>query len=865
MAYKKIYYDEIWTVTSEASKLSKKWITKLGEIGDAQDLLIDNPYYKGAAADSTKKYFEEVHGVLLATLMTICQAYMAQAASYYNGYEHNVDSGDGSEFGMRYTTIVYNEVNKNGSVPKKIQNLKKQASEVSENALAVKRQIADLVSLSSPNLDNFIQKLTYAENIAVKVSNKAETYEAGRVNDFNSINSLIEHAKKIIEYQMGADRKSVKSYRSGSIGAATDFKSLSDDLNSCVKIIEDFQNSEHYEEAMTLAFNRDEMIAEEEKAGREWAKWIAVGVAVVGSVVVIVVTAGTATPLVCAAVGAGTGLVTAATNSFVDNYIENGSVTEGMDWSDFTKDCVIGTVTGAISAGMGSASSAGSVIKQPIEKAVTAAASSVVENAAEGLINVTWDVGEAVIAGKPGDEIISILEKDTAEMMKDMLVDGVADFAGGYVGGVFDVDSSEKGFLKKFGEDTLENASTAFAKNCTESAWDVGEAIVDPNSSETILDILKQEGKDFTKGFVEDFVSSEVKSLVGDAKDSLGKKSDGKTNAFDIIGNIVVDTAGSTAGEFAGGISGQSIDIAFGDRDSLDIKQVWEEKLDSGRKILEFAGNSAGEQIANEVHKEEAFYNAMKKKDYDGDGMVDVVAFDKYMVLKEDYDAAREVAGKGAYKDQTVQDILGLPKNTPVSEKYVKQESISIEQLTKSKYNARKTTNVTRLDYNVDYDEVKERLYDKDLFNNSKAGEYTYSESESGKTASGYLKLEEGTRDKVAQRTVGGDDRKSTDDGGHLIGTRFSGSGGEENLDAQNSNLNRSAYNKKEEEWEKAIRNGDKVYVHVETHKQNGSERPNEYMGYAIIEHKDGTRDLDPFVFKNKENETEREWIVIEK
>ncbi len=864
MAYKKVYYDEIWNVTSNGAKLSDGWSSKLSEISKKQKSFTDATYLKGKAADSSKTYFKEVHSNLISALNAICQTYMVQASDYYYGYKDKVDSGDGSDFGLRYTTIVYSEVNGNGKVPQNIKKIKNHANTVANDALRVKREIADLVGISSPKLDNLINQLNRVAKKATEVSDRVENYERSRNSDFTNIDNLIRHAQNIINHQLSANRYQVTSYVKGSIGSVTDFQDMSDNLDACRKTVDDFVNSDHYKEAMALSFNRDEMIKEEEKADREWAKWIAVGVAVVGSIVVIVVTAGTATPLVCAGVGAAVGLTTAATNAFVDNYIENGSLTEGMDWSDFGKECVIGAVTGAISGYIGG-SSTGSVIKQPIEKALYNVAGSIVENGAEGLINTTWDLGEAIIEGKPGSEILSILEEDTKEMVKDIFIDGATEFATGYVGGNFDVDSSKKGYFKKLGEEIVGNATDAVVSNLTESVWDVGEALVDVKSIDELKSVLSEEAEDFAKSALKDFTSDSVSSIFTVGAEEIGDKIDTDNAITDVLGKTAVDTLGNTGGTFTGALTSQIIDIKLGDRDSIDIKEIWDKELDDGRVILTSAGNSLGKHGADEYFKDEKFYNSLLKKDRDGDGNVDVVVFDKYMVLKEDYDAAVECAGKGAYKDKTVQDILGLPKNTAISERKIKQETISINQLQKSDYKARKTTNVTRMDYKVDYDQVKEELFDQDLFENNKAGEYTYMESENGKTASGYLKLEKGERDLEAQRTVGGDDRKKTDDGGHLIGTLFDGSGTEENLDAQDSNVNRSAYKKKETEWANAIKDGKKVYVHVETHKNEGSDRPTEYMGYAIIENKDGTRTLDPFVFKNKKNSKEEEWVVFEK
>lgn len=90
-----------------------------------------------------------------------------------------------------------------------------------------------------------------------------------------------------------------------------------------------------------------------------------------------------------------------------------------------------------------------------------------------------------------------------------------------------------------------------------------------------------------------------------------------------------------------------------------------------------------------------------------------------------------------------------------------------------------------------------EALNDPNLFSSRNAKDYSYEEGKLGKCASGVLgKVDVPVRDPIAQREVGGDERRDTDDGGHLIGARFGAAPGEKNLDAQDRNLNRGSYKK---------------------------------------------------------------------
>ena len=70
------------------------------------------------------------------------------------------------------------------------------------------------------------------------------------------------------------------------------------------------------------------------------------------------------------------------------------------------------------------------------------------------------------------------------------------------------------------------------------------------------------------------------------------------------------------------------------------------------------------------------------------------------------------------------------------------------------------------------------------------------------------LRLEKGERNLYSQRTVGGTDRLDIDDGGHLFGTQFGGSGDIDNIVPQNWKVNRSGgewYNM-EKEWANALK-----------------------------------------------------------
>lgn len=109
------------------------------------------------------------------------------------------------------------------------------------------------------------------------------------------------------------------------------------------------------------------------------------------------------------------------------------------------------------------------------------------------------------------------------------------------------------------------------------------------------------------------------------------------------------------------------------------------------------------------------------------------------------------------------------------------------------------------------------------------------------------LKLLKAERNKKNQLNIGGDERLETDVGGHLIGSRFNGSGEVENLIAQNSTINNSGYKKFENKWAKLLEEGKKVEVKLKIIYKGENKRPN---GFTITQIVDGKK-LDDITILN--------------
>lgn len=701
MSYKKIYYDEIWESAFESTKKCNDWLSDFQRLSKRINDFIETDSYKGQAAANMKAYLEQVHGLLIAVIGTVVQSYEVNMIDYYRGYRDVVDSGDQSEYGLRYTTIVNEEVNETGPIQTNLNNIARIAEQVVVDVNSVKSSISDIVSIvSCPKTYNLYEGIKAAKSTAQTVHENAISYEESRKNDFVEIDSLISQALSIITAQLGERRMPIIEYQNGAIGNLCDINQISLDLEAASTKMEALISSDSFAEVQGLIFNREALMEEEERASREWANWITVGIALAGAIALTVVTAGAASPGMCIVIGATTGAVTSGSKVLVNNYIEN----KEFDWKEFGKACVVGAAGGAVSGYFG-AISKGSVIMQPIKRAAIAAGQTVIKETAEGVAGITWEAGEtlweigdAISDGKPGTNVLSALDAgvsemfdETANMFEDIAVEGTKSFVGEVASGAFDADTFNKGSLRKIGEKVIENGTEEVAGGIIKTSIYIGEAWLDNDSSTTMESAIARGSKETFQDLAGSMASAVVSEGVFDGVDDINSKG-GK-----VLGKIIRDTSADTAEDIAKGVSGRFIDYAYGDEKDASkiLGDIWEEDLNNGYKIAENAAKATGENVTDARIKDRKYYAELRKIDKadNKDGMIEVVQFKDYAVTKRDYDAAVENAGKGVYADKTVQDLLGLPKDTDITQG--KQRTVSIEKTEKYSSNRKTTDTVT--------------------------------------------------------------------------------------------------------------------------------------------------------------------------
>lgn len=125
---------------------------------------------------------------------------------------------------------------------------------------------------------------------------------------------------------------------------------------------------------------------------------------------------------------------------------------------------------------------------------------------------------------------------------------------------------------------------------------------------------------------------------------------------------------------------------------------------------------------------------------------------------------------------------------------------------------------------------------------------YHYETDEHGRISccSGTIRNEQAERNQSAQKEVGGEVRgkdekgRALDDGGHLIASRFGGSGEKDNLVAMDRTLNRSDYRIMENEWAKLTKEGNTVDVEIYCHYKDNTSRPDKIDVIYTVTNKNG-------------------------
>lgn len=145
---------------------------------------------------------------------------------------------------------------------------------------------------------------------------------------------------------------------------------------------------------------------------------------------------------------------------------------------------------------------------------------------------------------------------------------------------------------------------------------------------------------------------------------------------------------------------------------------------------------------------------------------------------------------------------------------------------------------------------------------NGTPGEYTYSQTENGKSASGIIANgSTSERDLGAQRSVGGADRQAGDQGGHLIADRFGGRNDPTNLDAQAANVNQKDQANVERNVANLAANTNNTVSMSVSNFNSVGDRPDAIMiNVGVQDNTTGAIDEQHISFQNASHDLQQSW-----
>ena len=287
-----IKFDDITSVQVESQKTINAWGESVASLNKAMTDFINNQNLQGQAISSMRTYLVEVHGTLLQTLVNLMNDYSTNLLLYKDGY-YQIDSDLHTKLPGQVFTNLHSALKSSRD------NLK---SEI-EILNTTKDNISDLVSYEGSSHTSTVMDYNFLMNQLKNLDTSITQYESNHASqDLVAFKELLAATKALIAEHAGKTR-TVGTYQSG------DFAKLKSVQRFAIAYKQATQQMESRVERVKAAQERDkvrfEVLARSDKGWKD----MAVGaLTIIVGVTAIVVTLGSATPLVVAGgiVGLGT-------------------------------------------------------------------------------------------------------------------------------------------------------------------------------------------------------------------------------------------------------------------------------------------------------------------------------------------------------------------------------------------------------------------------------------------------------------------------------------------------------------------------------------------------------------------------------
>ena len=287
-----IKFDDITSVQVESQKTINAWGESVASLNKAMTDFINNQNLQGQAISSMRNYLVEVHGTLLQTLVNLMNDYSTNLLLYKDGY-YQIDGDLHTKLPSKVFTNLHSALKSSRD------DLK---SEI-EVLNTTRDKISDLVSYSGSSHTSTVMNYNFLMNQVKNLDNSIIQYESNHASqDLVAFKELLSATKALIAEHAGKTR-TVGTYQSG------DFAKLQSVQRFAIAYQQATKQMESRVERVQAAQERDkarfEALARSDKG---WKDMAVSALTIIVGVTAIVVTLGSATPLVVAGgiVGLGT-------------------------------------------------------------------------------------------------------------------------------------------------------------------------------------------------------------------------------------------------------------------------------------------------------------------------------------------------------------------------------------------------------------------------------------------------------------------------------------------------------------------------------------------------------------------------------
>ncbi len=300
---------ELMDVQNQALAKIGEWSSQLDGISHALQTIADSTAIQGKTAESIKSYLAEVHVPLVLSLQQMLNEYQMRLSLYADGY-YQVD-------GSYQAEIPEDTLEEQQQL---LQTDRDGFQTLNDAIHSTLDSINDIVSIRRPSGTTVRQAYLDLKNQAKELDETVGEYEETHQSDTETVADIMDSVREIVSAGSGDPEISVLTYQSGSIGGLPAFQQLATSLSASSDFVAG--NLDQYEAAIEHFGDRMEDKAADDRKEDAFLQILGGAASVLAGAVLIVATAGMATPIVVGAFAVGgTSMLYGLSNTYegIDN------------------------------------------------------------------------------------------------------------------------------------------------------------------------------------------------------------------------------------------------------------------------------------------------------------------------------------------------------------------------------------------------------------------------------------------------------------------------------------------------------------------------------------------------------------------